>query len=817
MAQKMNWKRKALAESAHKSNGKNPGHYDLTLSSDSDDEPQAQKKKRNDIGLSMLSKMGYKEGKGLGKHEQGIVDPIEAATQKGRRGLGFTISDVNIAKEYEWDEAKEKGYVSVQEPVDWLLSPSELPPTKFDNWTKTGPKKLTIDDETRFCDAKIVKGVIDCKNVFDKLSGKELRRAVAMSNPFETIEKGMFQNRAAMKMANIDSVFDYMFTEPKDSIGQPILEKKDLLYFADICAGPGGFSEYVLWRKKWEAKGFGFTLKGGNDFKLEEFLAACTETFEPHYGKDPVTGDGNIYDPENLVAFRNHVLENTDSKGVHFVMADGGFSVEGKENIQEILSKRLYLCQFLCALGILRTGGHFVCKLFDIFTPFSVGLVYIMYRCFDQVCLFKPNTSRPANSERYLICKSKREGTAEVENYLFRVNCHLDLFAKKEEDGNSNREENDITSVVPHNVIKNDQEFLDYVCKSNREMGLRQILFLSKVKAYAENEGLFEVRQTELKKESFRAWDVPMKTRKAPAKSLPADKFKELIGSSSAVLGYKPTILTKDLLEGKKKPLEFPLNFKCVVLSGEDVSSNRNIKSDRGFLLGLGKCQNYYSDGPSSSWKWFDHRLPLPSDTLMYTEQVTELRGESKGQKRFTSIHIIDALYLGGTDLRQVDFEERMVLIAKFVKAISKPTEPDIVVPRVKEVYNLTQISDILKNKMDVRECKGGSEKYRLCYDIDADKFLVPCGLLILKTVTDEYICTRSKSSGKLYYFEKKSKKSMFDKPKKAIPSFNDTFECRIFWRWDNDNNLKEEQNKALKPSDGIDRYSLVNYIREKL
>lgn len=36
----------------------------------------------------------------------------------------------------------------------------------------------------------------------------------------------------------------------------------DLLYFADICAGPGGFSEYMLWRKGWHCKGFGFTLKG---------------------------------------------------------------------------------------------------------------------------------------------------------------------------------------------------------------------------------------------------------------------------------------------------------------------------------------------------------------------------------------------------------------------------------------------------------------------------------------------------------------------------------------------------------------------------
>lgn len=106
--------------------------------------------------------------------------------------------------------------------------------------------------------------------------------------------------------------------------------------------------------------------------------------------------------------------------------------MEGQENIQEILSKQLLLCQFLTALSTLRTGeeplcsvveyfhvrrsvrvhficlksistsagGHFVCKTFDLFTPFSVGLVYLLYLCFERVSLFKPVTSRPANSER---------------------------------------------------------------------------------------------------------------------------------------------------------------------------------------------------------------------------------------------------------------------------------------------------------------------------------------------------------------------------------------------------------------------------------
>lgn len=73
---------------------------------------------------------------------------------------------------------------------------------------------------------------------------------------------------------------------------KPLLKESDidLLYFADVCAGPGGFSEYVLWRKKWHAKGFGMTLKGPNDFKLEDFYSASSELFEPYYGRDAEKG-----------------------------------------------------------------------------------------------------------------------------------------------------------------------------------------------------------------------------------------------------------------------------------------------------------------------------------------------------------------------------------------------------------------------------------------------------------------------------------------------------------------------------------------------
>ena len=64
-----------------------------------------------------------------------------------------------------------------------------------------------------------------------------------------------------------------------------MLGHSDILYFADVCAGPGGFSEYILWRMKGDTKGFGMTLKGPCDFKLVDFYAGPPEMFEPHYGE----------------------------------------------------------------------------------------------------------------------------------------------------------------------------------------------------------------------------------------------------------------------------------------------------------------------------------------------------------------------------------------------------------------------------------------------------------------------------------------------------------------------------------------------------
>ncbi|KAM3861158.1 cap-specific mRNA (nucleoside-2'-O-)-methyltransferase 1 [Diretmus argenteus] len=747
----------------------------------------------NSVSQKLMAKMGFREGEGLGKFGQGRKEIVEASTQRGRRGLGLTLQGFQGELNVDWEDEPEPSAV---EKVEWFPECStEIPDAdELKDWMALGPRKLKIEDETEFCTEDLLHTLLRCKTVFDDLEGEEMRRARTRSNPYETIRGAFFLNRAAMKMANMDHCFDNMFTNPKDSQGKPLTKEREgeLLYFGDVCAGPGGFSEYILWKRRWHAKGFGMTLKGPCDFKLEDFYAAPGELFEPYYGEGGVDGDGDITRPENVSAFRNFVLESTERRGLHFLLADGGFSVEGQENIQEILSKQLLLCQFLTALSTLRTGGHFLCKTFDLFTPFSVGLIYLLYLCFDRVSLFKPITSRPANSERYIVCRGLKPGSDAVREYMFRINLKLNHLKNTD---------SDVTDVVPQGLIKDDTDFYQHMVNSNESHCVVQIKALAKIHAYVLDPSLSEPRQADIRKECLKLWGIPDKARVTPASSDPKSKFYELVKSSDMEpFQCKLTSLNSSTLD----KMHHVLDYRCIVGGGEQI-----------FLLALGKSQIYTWDGKMPlRWRKLEcFKLELPRDTLLSVEIVQELKGEGKAQRRINAVHLLDALILNGTDVRDQHFNQRIQMAEKFVKAVSKPSRPDMNPIRVKEVYRLEEMEKIfVRLEMKVTKSSGGVP--RLSYTGRDDRHFLPTGLYIIKTVNEPWTMACSKNSKKKFFFNKITKESTYDLPPNSVAPFHVCHSERLFWAWV-DGVIVHDSQTRMDP-EKLSKDDVLSFIHQK-
>ena len=130
----------------------------------------------------------------------------------------------------------------------------------------------------------------------------------------------------------------------------------------------------------------------------------------PSYNKNVITkqvsiiyGKDNTGDINNLENLEN--VEQIINKKVFLITADGGFDEGIDFNYKEQLHYTLILNEIYGALLLQELGGSFILKVFDIFTETSIHLLYLLNIHYSEIYVYKPKTSRPSNSERYIICK----------------------------------------------------------------------------------------------------------------------------------------------------------------------------------------------------------------------------------------------------------------------------------------------------------------------------------------------------------------------------------------------------------------------------
>ncbi|KAM9972712.1 hypothetical protein ACTFIR_012079 [Dictyostelium discoideum] len=462
------------------------------------------------FGAKFLAKHGHIEGQGLGKEQDGRIDLIKVDRFQSTKGLGFAENDLpEFYKPTKHILDDEDLDFPSKQIFEWISCNSEC----YNPWEgfpvdhtliKFVEKGSITDKPIRgHCSEKLLKELDQHKNALDTLDPKRFSIARDKSNPYESIKGSIFINRAAVKMANIDKLAD-LLTPIIPVLGKP----RDFIYFGDVCAGPGGFTEYVYWKKTGGGKikgldldnvvkGFGFTIKGQCDWNIEKFSKQIPiDNFVKEYGLDDT---GNILKSENIRDFSNKVFCNTNGLGLQLFLADGGINTDGKESLQELMHQQLILCQILTMFETIGRGGNFVCKIFDTFTPFTIGLLYLVYKHFQTFSIVKPFTSRPLNSERYIICKNFLSyRPINILVFLHYINSLL----------NNNQI---ILELIEINSM--DPSFLRYISESNELICSRQIKAFSLFKKYVEDIKLPRIHQKEIRAKCLEEWGLPKETK----------------------------------------------------------------------------------------------------------------------------------------------------------------------------------------------------------------------------------------------------------------------------------------------------------------
>lgn len=297
------------------------------------------------------------------------------------------------------------------------------------------------------------KNILVAKDKIDHLfKNYKWNKFVKFTNDFELVQPTSSYrtiNRAFFKLWEL--LIDYELIPDR-----PIIT-------AHLAEGPGGFIDAVLRYRHLTTsitdRIYAITLKNADDDNVPDFNRYITKHDNVNicYGYD---GTGNLYEPKNIRYFAQYISEKNDGKLADLVTADGGFDVSGDFNKQEQMSYKIIFVQVVAALSVQVVGGSFIIKFFDLYTDFTMKLMYIMYSLYDEFYIVKPHTSRPANSEKYIVVKGFRGVT---KRFLAYFHNSIDRWTE---------------NISPQ--IDVPQAFIDKVAEFNRVFVKNQIFSINK-------------------------------------------------------------------------------------------------------------------------------------------------------------------------------------------------------------------------------------------------------------------------------------------------------------------------------------------------
>lgn len=113
-----------------------------------------------------------------------------------------------------------------------------------------------------------------------------------------------------------------------------------------------------------------------------------------------------------------------------FLTADGGLSEGLEYDKKEALHLDLILAEVVSILLTLKINGNCIIKVFDIFSETMIHILWLLAKHFLRFEYNKPTTSRPTNSENYLVCFGYKGTFHSTESLYSLLDNHIKINMK---------------------------------------------------------------------------------------------------------------------------------------------------------------------------------------------------------------------------------------------------------------------------------------------------------------------------------------------------------------------------------------------------
>ena len=344
------------------------------------------------------------------------------------------------------------------------------------------------------------------KNLDWKNKESEIQEAKKVTNAYEDIHEKFFNKRQSLQLANINYLFEKELIKYNSIFeGFPAL----------IVGDNGGFADFILY----------YTIKIGSynptifvipekknsikDIKyrkeIQEKAGEHVNILNEFYEENKDIDENSKISVDFINNIAKKIFEKTESNMVDLFIARKVINFN-PEYSQEIKYEKFLLINTLLAFKCLSYCGNFIIKLYDTFTPFTIGLIYMIFKNFESVTIFKPVTTRQYSSSRFLVAEKYLKQTSETTNNSIK---YLEDFVTKYIEFRANNNY-DVKYFLPNSELRNNEVFLRIIPEINNGITEKRIDALKEINNHINNLSTKLYDKMLIRKFFLNNWGIPL-------------------------------------------------------------------------------------------------------------------------------------------------------------------------------------------------------------------------------------------------------------------------------------------------------------------